>query len=121
MKILEPVIGDFQDDVSSILNTNLNTPVRGALKFGNLLALIREHKGFLQKTLAKEAGMNVSVICEIENNRREVSLKSLKKIAKVLDIPYQVLLLYTLDPTKMSEDKQDAFSKIVKLINNDFL
>lgn len=119
--IIEPIPENA--DKSSIevaTNTELKLPFNSTMKFGNLLAEIRKHKGLKQNELAKKANINVGVLSEIENNRREISLKSLKKIAEALEIPYQLLLLYTLDPTEMSGEKQSSYNKIVELINRDF-
>ena len=47
----------------------------------------RLKKHLTQEQLAELVGLSVSYVCEIENGRKNPSLKTLKKISSVLNIP----------------------------------
>lgn len=63
---------------------------------GDMLAKIREDKGLTKSEIAKLTGIDIGHLTHIEKGERNPSIKTLKQICKVLDIPYQPLL-YTFD------------------------
>lgn len=63
---------------------------------GAMLAKIRKDRGVTKSELAKLIGVDTGHLTHIEKGERKPSIKTLKLMCKVLDIPYQPLL-YTYD------------------------
>jgi transcriptional regulator with XRE-family HTH domain len=82
------------------------------MKFGNAIKKIRQHKKLTQVDLAKRLKTASSYISAIENGQKEPSLTLIKRIAKALSVPVELLIFDSIDiNTKMkAEDK-----KIVEL------
>jgi len=60
--------------------------------FGRNVRKIRKQKGFSQEMLADLSKLHRTYIAGIETGERNVSLKSIEKIAKALDIkPFELL------------------------------
>lgn len=79
---------------------------------GAMLAKIREDKGLTKSEIAKLIGIDIGHLTHIEKGERKPSIKTLKQICKVLDIPYQPLL-YTLDKELTKEEiKNNVISNI---------
>ena len=53
---------------------------------------IREERGFTQKMLSEMTGIARSYICEIEQDRKQPTLRTLEKIANALNISTDELL-----------------------------
>ena len=60
------------------------------MTIGEQIKNIRKEKGLTQKELAHRVGLSWQTISNVENNKY-TSLKTLNKIAKVLDINIQIL------------------------------
>lgn len=60
------------------------------MTIGEQIRNIRKEKGLTQKELARRVGLSWQTISNVENNKY-TSLKTLNKIAKVLDINIQIL------------------------------
>ena len=56
------------------------------VKFGNRLKDLRKAKGFSQEAFAHEIGVDRTYIGKIERAERNISLKTIGKIAKALSI-----------------------------------
>lgn len=79
---------------------------------GTMLAKIRKDKGITKSEIAKLIGIDIGHLTHIEKGERKPSLKTLKQICRVLDIPYQPLL-YTYDrEITKDEIKHDIISSI---------
>ncbi len=80
----------------------------------NLKLLIessRKAKGISQRNLAKITGINRSTLNDLINgNSKKVDIKNLKKIAEVLNLPFQKLLKYA--------GYDDILSYLKKDLNN---
>ena len=72
---------------------------------GELIFKIRTSKNITKATLSHETGVDAGHISHIEKGERTPSHKVLKKIASVLDVPYQQLM-YTYDK-ELSEDAKN--------------
>lgn len=48
----------------------------------------RKKKNLTQRDVAKAAGMNRVVYCEIENGKRNPSVKLAKKLGQILDVDW---------------------------------
>ena len=79
---------------------------------------LREQKGMSQAALGEAAGLTMTYINLVENEKKSPTLKSLEKISRALEIPFPVLAFLALDPEKdMSPHKR----KIYKEIGTDIL
>lgn len=47
---------------------------------------LRQARGFTQKTLADKLGMSLTYLCNLENGKANVSLSTLRRLAKVLKV-----------------------------------
>jgi transcriptional regulator with XRE-family HTH domain len=62
---------------------------------GNLyIKTSQKKKGFTQKRLSMFSGISISMISAIENNSRNPSVPTLFSIAKVLQVPLDILYVY---------------------------
>lgn len=59
---------------------------------GQKIKYHREQKGLTQKFIADTIGVDVSTISKIENSKANPSLKILRNIASVLDVPASALI-----------------------------
>jgi len=55
------------------------------------IKIIRKYRGMTQDDLAQAAGLSRPYLTEIETGRKEGSIKSLKAIAKALNVPLEKL------------------------------
>ncbi|ADC49733.1 putative transcriptional regulator [Alkalihalophilus pseudofirmus OF4] len=60
--------------------------------WGRRIRAFRKLKGFTQQRFAKEMGISVSVLGEVERGSREPDEKMLKKVTSVLNITKQDLI-----------------------------
>ncbi|KUP04198.1 XRE family transcriptional regulator [Bacillus coahuilensis m2-6] len=61
-------------------------------KWGRRIRAYRKLKGFTQEDFAKELGVSVSVLGEVERGNRMPSAELIHKVTEVLNIPYQDLI-----------------------------
>ena len=61
--------------------------------FGQRVRYLRKLKNISQEELAFRARLHKNYICDIENGRRNVSLKAIAKIAKGLDVTIDALFI----------------------------
>lgn len=64
-------------------------------QFGLSVRSWRNRRGFSQEELAERAGLHRTYVCDIERGARNVSLKSIDKLANALNIPCSTLFDYT--------------------------
>jgi len=71
----------------------MSTAMNGLYKqLGEKVKKARTKAGFTQEELANKAGLHRTYIAGIETGRRNISVKSLEKIAKALDVKTNDLL-----------------------------
>lgn len=58
----------------------------------HLVKAWREHRGLTVETLATIAGISKAYLSQIENGKRHGTLKTIKAIAKALDVPLDILI-----------------------------
>jgi transcriptional regulator with XRE-family HTH domain len=56
------------------------------MNLGGRIRLLREEKGLTMRHLAEQAGCSPSLISQLENNKVDPSISTLKRIAKALDV-----------------------------------
>jgi transcriptional regulator with XRE-family HTH domain len=62
-----------------------------AEKWGRRIRAFRKLKGFTQESFAKDLGVSVSVLGEIERGNREPSKQFIEEVAKALNITVEEL------------------------------
>lgn len=67
-----------------------DTPTRELVALS--LASLREARGWTQEELARQSGVDRSLIADVERRARNVSLNVLERLALSLDVPVQLLL-----------------------------
>ena len=63
-------------------------------KIGEKVKRLRQDKEWTQQTLAEKIKMDITTINEIENGRRNPSLKTINKLARALKIAPSELLIF---------------------------
>ena len=64
---------------------------RNPCNFGEKLRIVREHKGYTLKTVARAAGVSESLVSQIERNHVSPAIDTLLALAEVLDINLEFL------------------------------
>ena len=62
-----------------------------AEKWGRRIRAFRKLKGFTQESFAKDLGVSVSVLGEIERGNREPNKKFIEEVAKALNVSIEEL------------------------------
>jgi transcriptional regulator with XRE-family HTH domain len=78
-------MGKFEDESVVILKS-----------LGYHLKLIRQEKNLRQKTVAKRCDMDSGSYSNIENGKRNITILTLYKISKVLEVPISELMKFKL-------------------------
>jgi len=63
--------------------------------FGSSVRAWRNRRGISQEELAERAGLHRTYVCDIERGARNVSLRSIEKLARALDISLSMLFDYS--------------------------
>lgn len=91
------------------------------LSIGEQIRHFRMIKGFTQKQLGKEIGIDRAYISEIEIGRKEPSIRVLKKIIQILDVEEKIKIpKYTLFLMNNPSEKIKNFEKNNNLSNHEF-
>ena len=72
---------DLPDDILQKITVGKDSPIK----------IIRKFRGMTQDDLAAAAGLSRPYLTEIETGRKEGSIRSLKSIAKALNVPLEKL------------------------------
>ena len=90
------------------------------MKIGSQIRSIRREKSLLQSDLAEKASITQSYLSQIENNHKEPSVSTLKRLAEVLGIPLPGLLLLSLDEGDVDEDRRELFNAMLPQLRKFF-
>ena len=72
---------ELPDDILQKITLGAHSPIK----------IIRKYRGMTQDDLAGAAGLSRPYLTEIETGRKEGSIRSLKSIAKALNVPLERL------------------------------
>jgi CheY-like chemotaxis protein/DNA-binding XRE family transcriptional regulator len=72
-------------------------------RFGAAVRSRRRHLGFSQEKLAERAELHRTYIADVEGGARNVSLKSIERLARALKVSVAALLMQTGDPAAGTE------------------
>lgn len=91
-------IADSREEIDDILKIY---SLKKELPLSDFLKAIREIKGINRRDLAKKANINHTTLFRIENGESNMpDIKILYKLAKALNIPYQLLIDLTIKNIK---------------------
>jgi len=83
---------DFRDYMRSPEESFPAEVVNRLLDGDNPIRVWREYRGFTQAQLAEKTGVTVAHISQLENGKRECSVKLLKALAAALNVDLEMLL-----------------------------
>lgn len=66
--------------------------------YGSRIKAIRLENDMTLEDLAEQAGLSVSLLSEVENGKKDLSIQSLRRVAKALSVPLFVLFNEPGDP-----------------------
>ena len=79
------------------------------MNLGRTIQDIRKARGIRQEDLAKECQITASYLSQIENNRKEPLLSTIRLIADKLGVPVPVLFFLAIDQEDIPEAKRSSF------------
>lgn len=77
--------------------------VSGALSLGAQLRELRKAKGLSLQTVAKRAGLSVSMVSQIERNLSSPSLRSMRELASAVEVPIEMLFRRLQEPERSEQ------------------
>jgi transcriptional regulator with XRE-family HTH domain len=87
------------------------------MKTGQAIKELRKKRKITQYSLAKKSGISQPYMCQIENDKRAAEVKTLKKIAKVLNVPVIVINLKAMEEKDIQKDKIIIYRKLKPIID----
>lgn len=79
------------------------------MNLGQAIANVRKKKQIKQKVLAEKCSISQTYLSQIENNRRDPNLSTLKKISQVLQVPLPIIFFLSLTDEDIPEQKKETF------------
>lgn len=67
---------------------------------GKRISHIRKERGYTQEQLAESAGISIQFISDIENNKKNMTVNTLKKIADTLNITTDYIIYGREEPNE---------------------
>ena len=93
------------------------------MDIGTTIKNIRKRKGLTQGDLAIESGITQTYLSQIENNLKDPTVSTLKKISVRLQIPLPILFFLSIDENDIPSEKKETFQLIgnsMKSMINEF-
>lgn len=88
------------------------------MSIGKAIKALREKHGFSQQELSEAVGISQGYLSLVEKELREPGFDLIKKIACVLHIPQQLILLLACDKTAKVKDFSKPLREIVLLADD---
>jgi transcriptional regulator with XRE-family HTH domain len=88
------------------------------MNLGQTISELREKRGMKQKDLAERTGLTQSYLSQIEANKKEPNLSTLKLIGEILGVPLPIIFFLAIDEQDLPERKKEAFDMLQPLIKN---
>jgi len=86
---------------------------------GQLIKIGRMNKGLSQEEMASKLDVTKNYISLVENNKKDPSIKFLKEVAKLLDIPIVLLIWEKMDlPKGKTDSEKELASQMEKMLEN---
>ena len=81
------------------------------MQIGQAIKICRERKGISRSRLSEITNFSPSYLSLIENNKRELSISKLNKIADALEIPTSVLVFLASDKSEFESINSELAEK----------
>ena len=93
------------------------------MNVGQAIKMCRSRRGLSQEKLAQRAACSVSYLSLLENNQRDPTLSTLKKIAIALNVPIGILFFLAADRDDISGMDKELAGQLARtaleLLNED--
>lgn len=86
------------------------------MRLGNAIKLCRTQLGKTQAELAKNAGISVSYLSLVEQDKRDPALSVITKLSNSLGIPVNLLIFLAAESTETSNLPEEIIEKLSSLI-----
>lgn len=73
---------------------------------------LRQRAGLRQKDLADRIGMTQSYLSQIENDRKDPNLSTLRRISAELGVSVPILFFLSMDEGDVRPERREAFDRI---------
>lgn len=90
------------------------------MDLGKAIKTIRVSKGLTQRQLAKAIGCSETNMLFMKTGRTFPRKSKIDAICKVLGIPMSYLLMFSITPDDIPEDKKSLYTSIVEPMRNEF-
>lgn len=87
------------------------------MNLGDAIKTQRKRLSLSQGELAEAMGITQAYLSQIEKNKKEPNLSTLKLLSEKLDIPLPVLFFKSLDDADVPDEKKEAYGIINKSLN----
>lgn len=88
------------------------------MNIGNSIKLIRKKRQVSQGELAASCDITQAYLSQIENNRKEPNLSTLKVISENLNVPLPLILFNSIEEEDIPENKYASFNSISDSLND---
>ena len=75
------------------------------MNIGQAIVTIRKARKMTQKELAERCAMSQNALVNIEKNRSQPPMKTMKRLQDALSVPKSYILLYSIEDCDIPEDK----------------
>jgi XRE family transcriptional regulator, regulator of sulfur utilization len=79
------------------------------MNLGNIIYQLRKNSGLNQQEFAKKVGITQTYLSQLESNKKDGHVNTLKAICDFVEIPYPVLILLAMDESDVTEEKKEAY------------
>lgn len=83
------------------------------MDLGRAIAQLRKQQCLNQKSLARECSISQTYLSQIENNRKDPNLSTLKEISRALEVPLPILFFLAMNDGDIPEGKREAFGQLL--------
>lgn len=83
------------------------------MKIGSTIKMLRKRRDMLQAELSEACAMTQSYLSQIENNKREPTIPTLRLICEQLEVPLPVLVLMSIEMDDLPEDRRAAYETLI--------
>lgn len=91
------------------------------MNLGLAIIKVRKIRGYNQKKLATLCEITPSYLSQIESNKKEPNLATLKKISLKLSFPLPVIFAIAMDDDDVPQERKEAFEFLKPFIKSLFL
>ena len=91
------------------------------MDLGKAIKTIRVSKGLTKRQMSKDNGCSETNMLFMETGRKFARKRKIDEICKVLEIPMSYLLMFSITPDDIPEDKQSLYTSIVEPMRNEFI